>query len=61
MYDEGSAVNLRKEQLTHHASSFSSISALKNACKHLSIGTLPFLPCGIGNCKIEKTLYVVDV
>lgn len=51
----------KRQQIAHQASSFSKISSLSNACMHLSIGTFPFLPCGIGNCKIENTLYVVDV
>lgn len=40
--------------------SFSNISSLKNASKHRSIDTFPVL-AGIGSCKMENTLYVVDV
>lgn len=41
--------------------SFSSTSSLKNASKHRSIGTFPLFAWGIGNCRMENTLYVVDV
>ena len=45
-----------KDVETYHASSFSSISSLKKASRHRSIGILPLLALGIGSCNIEKTL-----